>query len=440
MTYRFHDFELDAAALTLRASGRPVDLPRKAVETLVALVERRGSVVGKTDLMDALWPEGFVEEGNLTQYVYLLRRAFRERGLRNVIETHARRGYCFNPPARDGRQRWRVLPRLAAAAIGLLLLAGTGQAVRPRALGGEAEHAYALGRYFWNVRSVDGMQRSVGYFKRVIALAPRSALGYAALADAYTELADMEQPCRSCAGWGSAAKRLAARAVAVDPASPEARVAFGMAARIFDGDDVVAEREFRRALALDPRDDLANQWYGNLLIAHGRLTEGIARLQVAASEQPVATATYAWLARGYYYEGRYAESERYARDALALEPDRLETRVLLGLAQEAQGRYRSASTQFAAASRLGISANDFNALRAGVDAAAGRRSIARAVLTSLARRSGLDIYAMRDIVIGFVIAQDVRSAHAAYARIRFTTTLDRELIAQDPHMRVSGVY
>lgn len=437
MVYQFTSFELDAASLTLRARGRPIDLPPKAVETLAALIAREGAVATKPELMDQLWPDGFVEEANLSQYIYLLRRAFREHGLPDVIVTHPRRGYSFDAPKepvprRAAHSRWLAH---AAAVAAILLVAGAARFTVPRpALSGEALQAYSLGRYYWNLRSAAGMQRSVAYFKRVVALAPSDARGYAAMADAYTELADLEWPCARCAAWGRDAKRLASRALAVDPRSVEAHVAYGMAARIFDGDDRIAAAEFQRALALDPNDALANQWYGNLLIAHGNLGDGIARLRLAANEQPISTATYAWLARGYYYERRYAEAERYAREALALEPQRLETTVLLGLSEEARGEYAWALRHFTAASRLGASSDEVKALRAGIDAATGKRAAAVTELGRLAARRDLDDYAARDVAIGYAIANDAPAARAVLSNIRFHSRLESELVRLDPNL------
>lgn len=437
MMYRFAGFELDATSFTLRAGGHPVDLPRKAVETLAVLVGHNGVVATKAQLMDALWPDGFVEEGNLSQYIYLLRRTFRERGLHDVIRTHPRRGYSFECPSEAPRRRatqaWPL--RYVAAVTAILCIAGAARLAAPGAtLGGEALQAYSLGRYYWNLRSVAGMQRSVTYFERVIALAPKDPRGYAALADAYTELADLEAPCDACAQWGRDAKRLAVQALAVDDSSVEAHVAYGMAVRIFDNDDRTAAREFQRALARDPNDALANQWYGNLLIARGDVADGIAHLQLAATAQPISTATYAWLARGYYYERRYADAARYAREALALEPKRLETTVLLGLAEEARGEYAPALAEFTAASRLGVTPEDFTALRAGLAAAAGRRVAAVTVLGRLAMRRDLNDYAAGDVAIGFAIADDASAARAVLSRIRFHSRLASELLRQDPYI------
>jgi DNA-binding winged helix-turn-helix (wHTH) protein len=99
MVYRFGELTLDATELTLRAQGNLVRLPPKSLQTLLVLVERSGHVVGKTELMDVLWPDGFVEESNLTQHIYLLRRALRRHGLADAIETLPRRGYSFRSNA-----------------------------------------------------------------------------------------------------------------------------------------------------------------------------------------------------------------------------------------------------------------------------------------------------------------------------------------------------
>ncbi|MGC2238501.1 MAG: winged helix-turn-helix domain-containing protein [Pyrinomonadaceae bacterium] len=96
-TYEFEDFRLDSAHLMLYKDGETISLKPKTVETLVALVERRGEVVGKDELMNRLWADSFVEESNLTQNVYLLRKTLGKcADGRPFIENFSRRGYRFN--------------------------------------------------------------------------------------------------------------------------------------------------------------------------------------------------------------------------------------------------------------------------------------------------------------------------------------------------------
>jgi DNA-binding winged helix-turn-helix (wHTH) protein/Tfp pilus assembly protein PilF len=437
--YHFAGFRLDAGTRTLRCGRKSVELPPKAVETLLVLVRRADHVVPKHELMDALWPDGFVEEGNLTQYIYMLRRAFKQFGIDDAIETLARRGYRFRLGVAVTQRRHFDWPRAVTALAACAMLAIAASSARPvSAIDAQTRQLYALGRYYWDLRSVAGMERSIGYFRAVIARAPDRALGYAGLADAYTELADFASPCGRCAGWERAAKRAAAKALALEPAAADAHVSMGMVARVFAGDDRTAAREFRLALAIDPNEALAHQWLGNMLVAHGDFESGRQQLEVAAAQQPVATAIYAWLARANYYEQRYADAHRYAQEALALQPDRLETNVLLGLIDEAQGRYDAALRQFDAVGRLGA-ATDAAVLRASVIAAMGKRASALAMLRKIASAARRNAYAWRDMVRGYVNAHDIRAAKAQLARVRFATVLDRELFADDPQLRSLGL-
>ena len=94
--YDFGRFRLKTAERVLLREGEPVPLTPKVFDILITLVENRGQVVGKDDLMKKVWPTTFVEEGNLTQNVSLLRKALGENaGGAQFIETVPRRGYRF---------------------------------------------------------------------------------------------------------------------------------------------------------------------------------------------------------------------------------------------------------------------------------------------------------------------------------------------------------
>ncbi len=96
LTYDFGRFRLKTAERVLLREGEPVPLTPKVFDILITLVENRGQVVEKDDLMKKVWPTTFVEEGNLTQNVSLLRKALGESaGGAQFIETVPRRGYRF---------------------------------------------------------------------------------------------------------------------------------------------------------------------------------------------------------------------------------------------------------------------------------------------------------------------------------------------------------
>src|SRR5882724_8138499 len=90
--YEFGAFRIDTANRLLLNDGEPVPLKAKAIDTLLLLVEHNGEVVEKDELMREIWPDSFVEEGNLTQNIYVLRKAL---GEGRYIESIPRRGYRF---------------------------------------------------------------------------------------------------------------------------------------------------------------------------------------------------------------------------------------------------------------------------------------------------------------------------------------------------------
>ncbi|HEX8617383.1 MAG TPA: transcriptional regulator, partial [Thermoanaerobaculia bacterium] len=92
--YEFGPFRLDASERRLLRDGTPVPLAPKVIDTLLVLLERRGSVVTKEELIARLWPDTFVQESNLTQHIFMLRRAL-DQGGEPYIETVPRRGYRF---------------------------------------------------------------------------------------------------------------------------------------------------------------------------------------------------------------------------------------------------------------------------------------------------------------------------------------------------------
>jgi len=93
--YEFGPFRINVTERLLQRSDEAVPLTPKVFDTLLVLVENSGHVLGKNELMQALWPDSFVEESSLTQNISLLRRALSESGDCKYIETIPKRGYRF---------------------------------------------------------------------------------------------------------------------------------------------------------------------------------------------------------------------------------------------------------------------------------------------------------------------------------------------------------
>ena len=94
--YEFGEFRLDCASRTLWRDSELIPLPPKVFDTLCVLVEKQGKIVSKQEIIDLVWADSFVEEGNLTQNIYMLRRILGENeNGKSFIETLSRKGYRF---------------------------------------------------------------------------------------------------------------------------------------------------------------------------------------------------------------------------------------------------------------------------------------------------------------------------------------------------------
>lgn len=108
--YTFLGFEFDPVKRVLLKDGAVVALQPKAADLLAALLEAHGQLVTKDALMRQVWPDSFVEEGNLAVNVFALRRALGDDGER-FIKTYPKRGYVFVPPWHASRARSRPQSR-----------------------------------------------------------------------------------------------------------------------------------------------------------------------------------------------------------------------------------------------------------------------------------------------------------------------------------------
>ncbi|MDP9104890.1 MAG: winged helix-turn-helix domain-containing protein [Candidatus Eremiobacteraeota bacterium] len=357
--YEFGPFQLDVEQLLLMRGGEPVALGPKVVETLLALVESPGDVLAKGVLLDRIWPEGFVDEASLAQNVHVLRKTFRRHGTTDPIETIPRRGYRFTAavrrlsalpvreiPAIATREDRMPMRRIAAAlmsaafvAASVVLVASDGFGHRAHARPAHSDDVaqlYQIGRYYWNLRTRDGVRKSLGYFERVVDGDPRDARGYAALADANVAMGDYCYGTHQPAVYFARARAYATTALALDPSSAEAHATLGFLA--LDRDDAtVARVELQRAIALDPAYAPARAWYGIALIADGRASEGVRQLRTAADLDPLAVTATAWLASHAYASRRFGAAITYARQALELAPQRTDALMTLGVAYEARG-------------------------------------------------------------------------------------------------------
>ncbi|HEY5425407.1 MAG TPA: winged helix-turn-helix domain-containing protein, partial [Candidatus Tumulicola sp.] len=305
--YEFGPFHLDAERLLLLDGSEPVALGPKVVETLLALIEHPGDVLTKGALLDRIWPEGYVDEANLAQNVYVLRKTLRARWTVEAIETIPRRGYRFTravrrsdgvplaEPSKAARRgvppRRYVWPIAAAAAIALALTGGMSYAllspprtVAVRPLSADGSRLYQIGRYYWNLRTPNGIAKSLTYFARVVDADPLDARGYGALASANAIMGDYAYGALPPKVYFARARAYARKALAIDPRYGEAYAVLGMLSteRGGSGRMTLGVQELQRAITLDPSSGPAHEWYGVALFERGEFRAAYAELQTAA--------------------------------------------------------------------------------------------------------------------------------------------------------------
>ena len=228
---------------------------------------------------------------------------------------------------------------VAGAIVGGLrstLLGDLGDPVRSRYTENVAAyHLYLKGRYFWNLRTAEGTTAAIEHFERAIAEDPDYALAYTGLADCYAIQTDYRG--LPVAEGMERAKAEARRALELDETLAEAHTSLGWVTFIYDWDWKGAEREFRRAIELNPRYATARQWHSWLLLAMGHAEESVAEGRAALELDPVSVSVRRTLGWQYVYARQPARAIEHLRRAVEMAPTAHENYRILGFAFAAHG-------------------------------------------------------------------------------------------------------
>lgn len=491
--YEFGPFRLDLEEkLLLSQGGETVALAPKVFETLVLLIENKGRVLKKEEMMKTLWPDRHVEESNLTQNIFILRKIFSEGpGNGQYIETIPKRGYRFigtvkevqeevkkaeeesvpaetpqselqqERPARPDEAKISIavlpmvnetgdasleylsdgitdslinslsqLPQVRVIArslvyrykdkdtdalkIGRELTADTVLVSRIVALGPvlviraelvevstgwqlwgeqnqtqlsdilqltdevsanisaklhlklteeekkrlsrhytqnpEAYRAYLKGRSYRNKRTGEGYEKAIESFEEAIKLDPGYALAYSALADAYVsyDFYGILPP------WETSpkAKTAAINALVLDDTLAEAHTSLACVKMMYERDWSNAEREFKRAIELDPNYARAHNWYSHFLMAMGRIEESYAESRIALRLDPLDDSVNQYLGWHHLHARQFDRAIAQLEKTLADNPDFFLARVTLGMAHEQKGEVEKGIEEFKKAYKL----------------------------------------------------------------------------------------
>ncbi|MDQ6824725.1 MAG: winged helix-turn-helix domain-containing protein [Candidatus Eremiobacteraeota bacterium] len=400
--YQFCLYRVGRDDLTLRFRGAVLPVAPKVVKTLVILLDHPGRFVAKDELLESVWDGSVVEEANLSQNIYTLRRIFEATSNEVFIETLPRRGYRFNgsvvrrrlseKPARSAMLNPWLLGAVTAAIIGGALAIRHGAVSKPAGqptaqVSAAAEQEYALGWYYWRDSTSNGLHASVQHFDLVANATPRSPLGYAGEAAAYAKLADIYEGSPTGVTDSVKAWKLSQQALALDPNSAEALAVKGFIEFDLDGDNRAAAADLGRAVKIQPDLAVARVWYGAVLLWEGKPLAARVELERASALDSRLPSLDYLLALDFYMSRDYKNAIAFAKLATADEWAGDFSRFLLAAAHEEAGQYQLAIKDVQNLSTSPSEALAVSGTLAHVYASMGNYALARRELGAVERLS-----------------------------------------------------
>jgi TolB-like protein/DNA-binding winged helix-turn-helix (wHTH) protein/Tfp pilus assembly protein PilF len=260
--------------------------------------------------------------------------------------------------------------------------------VRSSAVNPEAYQHYLKGRYFWNRRTQEGLKKAVEEFNQAIALDPNYALAYAGVSECYLPVAYLGYAPSNQAL--TIAKTAAAKALEIDETLAEAHAALGAAKMFQDWDWAGSEKEFKRAMELNPGYATAHSWYAQHLLAMGRFREGLEESKRAQQLDPFSLIINAGLAHRLYWARQYDQAIEQSQKTIELDPNFALAHWDLGLEYEQTGAPGQAIAEMTKA----VSFSESNSLMmAGLGhayAVSGNRAAALKIARELEKRSHME--------------------------------------------------
>jgi DNA-binding winged helix-turn-helix (wHTH) protein/tetratricopeptide (TPR) repeat protein len=362
----FGAFEADLRAGELRRNGAKVRIQDLPFRALAVLLSRPHQVVTREELRQELWPGGvFVDfDRSISTAIKRLRDALGDSADNPLfVETIERHGYRWIGPVQDvvfsaeagvqsggqhGLQlvappppsapRWKfvfVLPALALLFAAWMFrpsyrsakaesrtqpnASSTSTGVPAHAVSREAEEFYLQGRYYWEKRTPDSLNKAVDSFMQAIVHDPGYAPAYVGLADCYNLLREYTvMPASEAYPRALAAAK---KAVELEGRSSEAHASLAFASFFGMWDAATADREFRRAIDLNPNNAIAHHWYATYLQCLRRYGEALSEIERARALEPASKSVLADKGAILFDAGRLKEAIELLRQMEESEPD-----------------------------------------------------------------------------------------------------------------------
>jgi len=298
---------------------------------------------------------------------------------------------------------------------------------------GEAYQLYLRGRFYWNKRTAEGVNKATGYFQQAIDRDPNYALAYAGLADCYF-VTFFNNFTISQAESAAKSRAAATKALDLDPSFAETHVSMGQVLEIFDWDFAGAEREFRRALAINPGYATGLQWYAELLEDMARYDEALAMIRRAQEADPFSLIINAVHGQILSRSGRTKEAVAQFQKTLDLERNFPLGHFLFGLALVRDGKNEEAVKEFEQAVQSSPESPVYRSMLAYACAQTGRIEEARKILGDVIQEAKSDRTSWQDVAGIYAALGEKDHAFAALEMAfqrrdsRMTMLLDHEAL------------
>ena len=203
----------------------------------------------------------------------------------------------------------------------------------------EAYDLYLKGRYSWNKRTPEGLQQAIDYFKQAIAKDPDNARAYAGLADSYALLSGYTSGPQTESM--PKARAAAVKALQLNEGLAEAHTSLALITENYEWDWKTAEKEYTRAIQLNPNYATAHQWYAEFLSLQGRFQEAFAESERARQLDPLSLIIATDNASILYYSRQYDRAIAQCLTVLEMEPNFPRAHLMVGAYVE-KGQFEEA--------------------------------------------------------------------------------------------------
>lgn len=204
----------------------------------------------------------------------------------------------------------------------------------------EAFRHYLKGRFFWNKRSITGIRKAVSYFRRALELDANYSLAYSGLADGYITLADYGVvPPREVV---PKARGAVTRAIEIDDTLAEAHTSSASVKKYYGPEFAGAERDYLRAIELNPYYATAYHWYADYLAKLARFDQAVERIKQALEIDPLSLIVNKTMAKIFYMAREFDRAVEQCREIFEIDPSFGPAGGQLAYIYAAQGRYEEA--------------------------------------------------------------------------------------------------